>query len=305
MLRSRLPLYVTLVYAALLNVSSAQELEPRRWSHVPVDSNYFAVAYVRTDGDVLFDPVLRIEDAAVSINTIFATYLRSFDWSGKTARIDVRVPYQKATWKGLLDGSPAKVVREGLGDPRIRLSVNFFGAPALKGKAFQAYRSSHSTNTVVGAALAVTLPLGEYKEDKLLNLGQNRFRIRPQLGVVHTRGPWSFELTGSAFFYTDNNEFWNGNKREQDPLFALQTHIIRSFRHGIWASISAGAVRAGRSTINGEKKDDRKEDFLYALSAGLPVSRTSSIKIAYARGRTHKDVGSDADNIAVGYIRAF
>ena len=301
----RLPLYVLLVYAALLNVSSAQELEPRRWSHVPVDSNYFALAYVRTDGDVLFDPVLRIEDATVSINTISATYLRSFDWSGKTARIDIRLPYQKATWKGLLDGLPAKAVREGLGDPRIRLSVNFFGAPALKGKAFQAYRASHTTNTVVGAALAITLPLGEYKEDKLLNLGQNRFRIRPQLGVVHTRGPWSFELTGSAFFYTDNNEFWNGNKREQDPLFALQTHIIRSFRHGIWASISAGAVRAGQSTINGEKKDDQKEDFLYALSAGLPVSRTSSIKIAYARGRTHKDVGSDADNIAVGYIRAF
>ncbi|MEA1888249.1 MAG: transporter, partial [Pseudomonadota bacterium] len=109
----------------------------------------------------------------------------------------------------------------------------------------------------------------------------------------------------SAFFYTDNNDFWNGNKRGQDPLFALQTHIVHTFRHGIWASISAGAVRAGRSTINEEKTDDRKDDFLYALSAGLPVSRTSSIKIAYARGRTHKDVGSDTDNFVVGYLRAF
>jgi hypothetical protein len=301
----RLPLYAVLSWIALLSVSYAQELEPRRWAHVPVDTNFFGAGYVRTDGDVLFDPVLRIEDATVSINSIIATYLRSFDWSGRTARFDIRVPYQKATWKGLLDGAPAKVVREGLGDPRIRLSVNFIGAPALKGKEFQSYRASRVVNTVVGAALAITLPLGQYKEDKLLNLGQNRFSIRPQLGVVHTRGPWSFELTGSVFFFSDNDEFFNGSKREQDPLYTLQAHIVRNFRHGIWGSLSAGTVRAGQSSINAEEKDDQKEDSLYAVSAGMAVSLTSSVKIAYAKGRTHKEVGSDADNIAVAYIRAF
>ena len=98
-----------------------------------------------------------------------------------------------------------------MGDPRLRLSVNFIGAPALRGKEFQAYRASHSINTVVGAALAVTLPLGEYEQEKLLNLGENRFIIRPQLGFVHTRGRWSYELTGSVFLYTDNDEFL-GNK---------------------------------------------------------------------------------------------
>ncbi|MEN8711079.1 MAG: transporter [Arenicellales bacterium] len=300
-----LPVYAVFVWTALLNLAAAQELEPRRWSHVPIDTNFIGVGYVYTSGDIFFDPVLRIEDATASINTVSATYLRSFDWSGKTARLDVRVPYQKAVWKGILDGSPAKAVREGVDDPRIRLSVNFIGAPALKGKEYQAYRASHTTNTVVGAALAVTLPLGQYKEDKLLNLGQNRFIIRPQIGAVHTRGPWSFELTGSVFFYTDNDEFFNGNKLEQKPLLALQTHIIRSFRRGIWASLSAGAVRAGETTINGEQKKDTKEDFLYALSAGLPVTRTASVKIAYVRGRTGTNLGSDTDNIGIGFIKAF
>jgi hypothetical protein len=299
------PVYTALLWIAFLNLAAAQELEPRRWSHVPIDTNFIGVGYVYTSGDIFFDPVLRIEDATASINTVSATYLRSFDWSGKTARLDVRVPYQKAVWKGILDGSPAKAVREGVDDPRIRLSVNFIGAPALKGKEYQAYRASHTTNTVVGAALAVTLPLGQYKEDKLLNLGQNRFIIRPQIGAVHTRGPWSFELTGSVFFYTDNDEFFNGNKLEQKPLLALQAHIIRSFRRGIWASLSAGAVRAGETTINEEQKNDSKEDFLYALSAGFPVSRTASVKLAYLRGRTGKNLGSDTDNIGIGFIKAF
>ena len=298
-------LTITLISTTLLDAAYAQELEPRRWAHVPVDTNFIGVGYVRTDGDVLFDPVLRIEDTTATIHTFAASYLRSFEWAGRTARIDISVPYQQARWVGLLDGAPASVEREGLGDPRLRLSVNFFGAPALKGKAYQAYRAANTTNTVAGAALAVTLPLGEYLDDKLLNLGQNRFIIRPQVGVVHTRGPWSFELTGSVFFFTDNNEFWNGNKREQDPLLALQTHVIYSFPNTIWTSLSAGAVRAGESSINGEEKNDQKEDFLYALSAGMPISRTTSIKIAYARGRTRQNVGSDADNIAFAFIHAF
>ena len=209
---------------------------------------------------MLFDPVLKIEDATVHIDSILTTYLRSFDWSGKTARFDIRIPYQKATWEGLLDGSPATAVREGIGDPRFRLSVNFVGSPALKGKEFQAYRASHTTNTVVGAALAVSVPLGQYEEDKLLNLGQNRFVFRPQIGAVHTRGPWSFELTGSASLYSDNNDFLSGNKLEQRPLLALEAHVTRKFRNGIWAAVSAGSVRAGDSAFLKRKKMIKKRN---------------------------------------------
>ena len=104
-------------------------------------------------------------------------------------------------------------------------------------------------------------------------------------------------------FFTDNNEFWNGNKREQDPLYVLQGHVIRTFQRGIWASLSAGYDWGGQSRVNGEDKEDRRGDFLYALSAGMPISKTSSVKVAYARGRTREEVGSDTDNIAVAYSK--
>ena len=73
---------------------------------------------------------------------------------------------------------------------------------------------------MVGAAIAVGLPLGQYTSERLINLGTNRWTIRPQIGVVHSRGPWSFELTGSVFFYTDNSEFWMDTQLEQEPLWA-------------------------------------------------------------------------------------
>ena len=298
-------LLLTAAWLSSISTARSQELEPRRWSHVPVDSNYFSLAYAKTDADIFFDPVLKIEDGTLAQHTAIASYLRSFDFFGKTARFDLRLPYQFGHWEGRLDGEPASVEREGIGDPRLRLSVNFLGAPALQGEAFRAYRRTHTTNTIAGAALAVTLPLGYYREDKLLNLGANRFVIRPQMGVVHTRGPWSYELTGSAFFYTDNNAFFNGSEREQDPLYVVQGHVVRTFQRGIWASLSAGYDRGGRSRIDGKIKDDMRSDFLYAISAGMPVTPSSAVKIAYARGRTREEAGSDSDNIAVAWSWKF
>ena len=96
----------------------------------------------------------------------------------------------------------------------------------LSGSEFLAYRDARAINTVVGAALTVILPLGKYDDDKLLNLGNNRFAVTPQLGVVHTRGHWSYELTGSVSFFTDNSDFLIDQTREQDPIYDEPTHVI-------------------------------------------------------------------------------
>ena len=38
----------------------AQDLEPRRWAHIPVGTNIGGVGYAFTAGDLEFDPVLEI-----------------------------------------------------------------------------------------------------------------------------------------------------------------------------------------------------------------------------------------------------
>lgn len=283
----------------------AQDVEPRRWTHLPVGMNVLGAGAVYTEGDIALDPVLELEDVTVEAKTVIASYLHAFGLAGQSARFDIRLPYKDARWEGLLDGERASTERHGPADPRLRLSINFIGAPALKGKPYQAYRSAHSVNTVVGAALAVRLPLGEYKKDKLINLGENRFVFRPQLGFVHTRGHWSYELTGSVFLYTDNDDFFGNNKREQAPLYALQTHLVYTAPQHWWISVGVAHDWGGATKINGEKKDDKKRDLLYGISAGLPIGSRSSIKLAYVAGRTSEDVGSDTDSVALGYSIRF
>ena len=176
------------VILAPLGQALAQDLEPRRWTPLPSGLNVIAVGYVRTQGDVFFDPVLQIEDAEVDGHTVVLSYVRSFKVGRKLARFDMLLPWQNIRWTGLLDGAPATASRVGLADPWVRLSVILAGAPAAGSSQQQSAKSS----TIIGAAIAAQLPLGEYLDDKLLNLGQNRVVIRPQIGVLHTRGQWSY-----------------------------------------------------------------------------------------------------------------
>ncbi len=279
----------------------AEELEPRRWTHLPINTTFAGAAYAYTDADIGFSPVLKIEDAQMEMHTWAAKFIRTFSLFEKTARIGLLQAHQKGRWSGLLDGAPKTVHRDGWTDTVLRFAVNLYGAPPLQGKEYAAYRASKKVETIVGAGFSVQLPTGEYMDDKLINLGTNRFTFRPQLGLVHTRGKWSMEATGMIVLYSDNDEFFNESKLEQDPLYAIHGHLIYTFRPGVWAGASAGYNYGGRSTVDEVKKNDRKQNLAWALSFGLPINRHLGVKVAYIGTRTQESTGMDSDTFALGF----
>jgi hypothetical protein len=279
----------------------AIDLEPRRWTHLPMGTNFGGGGYARTQGDIDLDPVLRAEDVEMDMDSWVFQYIRSFEFANKSASLSLTQAQHNAIWSGLLDGVPTSVHRVGLADPVLRLAIIIKGAPPLKGKDFLTYRGKQDIETIVGIGLAVQLPAGEYLDDKLLNFGSNRFTIRPQLGVVHNRGKWSMELTGAVWLYTDNNDFFNGNELEQDPTLVLQGHLIHNFRPGVWAGLSIGYAYGGESTINGIKKDDRKQDAGWALSYGIRLTPRISAKIGYVGSRAVTLTGLDSHSVAIGF----
>lgn len=287
-------------FASLLLFSRfamAQELEPRRWSHLPVGANFAGFGYSYTDTDIFLDPALQIENATGEIHTSIFSFVRVLDVFGKSGRIDLLVPYSIGRWEGLLEGQPASTRRSGFNDPRFRFAVNLLGSPAQRGAEFRQFK----VNTIVGVGVEITAPLGEYQEDKLINLGGNRWIIRPHVGVVHNWDRWAAEGTASAWFYTDNDDFFGDTTLENDLLFSFQGHLIYTFRPGLWASLSAAYGGGAGSTINGVDARDRTAKLLLAASFGFPISRRQGFKIAYMHGETTKDTGNDYDRIILAY----
>jgi hypothetical protein len=295
-------LSILLLVLCWANQSFAQDLEPRRWSQMPTGLNFAGIGIGHTEGDIFFDPVLLIEEATSDLESAGLVYMRSFAIAGKSARIDFSLPYLAGRWEGTVDGDLVQFRRRGFGDPRIRFSMLLYGGPALAPAEFA---KSKKSNTVVGAAVAVSMPFGEYSKERLINLGTNRWTIRPQLGVTHTRGKWTGELTGSVFLYGDNNDFWQEASLENDPLLALQAHLIYTFKPGLWASISTAYGWDGEAKVNKVAKNNLAGNWLSALNFGIPIDRRQGVKITLLRGRTQKKTGVDVDSLLFAYSVMF
>ena len=111
-------------------------MEPRRWNHLPINQNFVGVGYAHTDAVISVDPVLKIENGTVELDTWLIRYIRTFELLDKSARIEVRQPWQNGQWSGLVAGVPTAVEREGWGDTIARVAVNLVGAPPLDGKTY-------------------------------------------------------------------------------------------------------------------------------------------------------------------------
>jgi hypothetical protein len=282
-----------------------QDIEPRRWSHVPVGANFAGLGYAYTTGDIYLDPALKIEDAQFDLHTIAGKYIQSFALFGKSARVDLTQPYQMGEWNGLLDGTPAKVSRNGFADASVRFAINLIGTPPLAGKEFAEYRAQADSETIFGLGLITQLPTGQYYDDKLINLGRNRFAIRPQLGAVHNFGKWSAEFTAEAGFFTDNDEFFNGNRLEQDPVYTADAHLTYTFRPGLWLAAGGGYGGGGETSVNGVSNNNSLDNVGWGLSLGLPINRAVGVKLAYIGTRTQNSTGFDSDTFMCAFAVAW
>jgi hypothetical protein len=223
----------------------AQDIEPRAYSNAPVGVNFLIAGYAYTRGGLAFDSALPVANPELETSSAVLAYARVLDIWGMSGKLDALIPY---TWlSGSADylGEPLERVVDGIADPKIRLSVNLYGAPALTLKEFRDYEQ----DLIVGASLQVSVPWGQYHDSRLVNIGTNRWSIKPELGISKALGRWTLELSAAATLYTDNNDFYGGGQRSQDPIYSTQGHAIYSFHSGVWASVDATYFMGARASI--------------------------------------------------------
>ncbi len=274
----------------------AQELEPRSYSNTPVGLNFLVAGYVYAQGKLAFDPSLSVTDAQYHTNAGVLAYVRSLDAWGKSAKFDVVLPYGSFSAHGLQNGQPREREMSGFGDPLFRFSMNFYGAPALSAKEFADYRQ----DLIVGASLQVSAPLGQYDNSKLINLGNNRWSLKTELGISKAWGRWTVEVAPGVRFFSDNTDFNQGNTLSQAPFYLMQGHLIYGFASGVWLALDGTYFTGGRTTVNGVMGDNMQANTRSGLTLALPVDRSNSVKL-YASTGTSTRTGSEFDAIGVAW----
>ena len=285
---------LVVILAAVGWEAYAQDLEPRAYANTPVGLNFLLAGYAYSSGGVATDPSLPLQNADLDIHSTLLAYARALDVWGRSGKVDVVLPYAWLSGTAEFAGQPQAREVSGVVDPRLRLSVNFYGAPALTLKEFAGYKQ----DLILGASLQVSVPLGQYDADRLVNIGTNRWFFKPELGISKAWGPLTLEVAAGVSLYTDNRDFLDGKTRAQAPLYSVQGHVIYSLPYGIWVGVDGTYYTGGRTTIDGVESDDVQQNTRLGVTIALPVGRHHSVKLYASTGASTR-TGGDFDTLGI------
>jgi hypothetical protein len=91
----------------------------------------------------------------------------------------------------------------------------------------------HRQDLIIGASLQMSVLLGQYDDDKLVNIGTHRWSFKPELGGSKALGPLRLGLSMGVTIYTDNHDFLDGKTHAQVPIYSVQGHVSYDVGAGI------------------------------------------------------------------------
>ena len=277
-----------LFFLAAAVQTHAGEIEPRAYVNTPVGVHFLLAGYVNSDGGLSTPGSSPLKDAELKIHTGVLAYARTLDVWGRSGKFDVILPFSDLSGTAMVSGQQRERDISGFNDPLFRFSVNFFGAPALSVREFADYRQ----DVILGASVQLSAPLGQYDGTKLVNLGNNRWFFKPDVGISKAWGAFTLEFSSGVYIFTRNDNYFGGSTLEQDPVYNVQAHATYNLGRGVWAAVSGTYDHGGRTTTNGARNDDLLNNSRVGATLALPVDRKNSVKL-YASGGVHTSAGSD------------
>lgn len=288
---------IVLVASALCDHANAQDLEPRKYINFPVGQNFLRVAGGYSSGEVELTPGLVLTDADLSLAGTSVAYLRTMDIGDKASSIDMYMGYFCASGSAVLNGAREDRRVCGNGDAKLRFTWNFIGAPALPMSEFV----KRSKEIVVGASVQVQVPVGQYDADHLLNIGGNRWVVRPEIGISLPYGNWSVELSAGARFFEDNDEYIGDSTLEQDTVYNLQAHVVYDLSPRQWVSVNANYFFGGETFVEGAPAQIRQENSRVGLTWNVLLNSTNVLQFTANTGVITR-VGNDSNTLSVAWI---
>jgi hypothetical protein len=132
----------------LLFISKAgfgQDLDPRAYARVPVDATILISGFSYSDGGIVADVAVPLENGHATVETPSLGLGRTFSLFGQTAQAFGTVSYAWAQVTADVQGQGESTNRSGFTDMRFRVSMLFCGAPAATVQEFaKGSTSDHS-----------------------------------------------------------------------------------------------------------------------------------------------------------------
>ena len=153
----------------------------------------------------------------------------------------------------------------------------------------------------------VIAPTGDYSNDKILNMGENRWQYKFETGLLKKipKTDLSIEVGGGLTFHGDNDEYGASKiKQKQDTSYSFQASLIYDLIKGHNISVTGYYNRAGEKTVGGVKQDDEGDNFAAQIGFGWAMSKHSQLFLKYKKD-IEVDEGLKMDVMAARWTYLF
>jgi hypothetical protein len=273
--------------------TAAQGEGPRVYLFSPVGVNALSLTWMDLASNFNFSQTILVEDADIASDVLALNYNRFFSVGGRFAEIWVTGIWGSVEGDILVGSDPPPIVpfppgssislpkESGVADPYFAMRVGLIGAPALELPEFMQHKPGFQLYALAG----FSPPLGDYQGDRPVNLGTNRWALRLGLPMVIPLGSpasrTSLEIHPNVYIYTDNDDPYRSDLREQDPLFVIETHLTRNFTPKLWTGIDLRYRNGGETTTDGVSDDNRIGQLGGGVSLGYQVTRALQLQGSY------------------------
>ena len=300
-MRAVLKLAWTIMFvASSLAPLKAQDLSPRAYVITPVHYNSITLTYSYYSGSIQLNGVLPVASATGTYSVPTFTYYHSFDMFGRSANLNVAIPYGIGTFQGEVGNVNEQIYRSGLLDTTFRLSVNLKGGPAMDAREFGKWNQK----ALMGVSLKVVAPTGQYDPNKLINWGGNRWAFKPELGYSRRRDHVLWDAYAGVWFYTTNQRYYSlkgPQPQSEKPIGSIEGHLSYDFKPRLWLSLDGNFWYGGTTSLSGiENLATRQTSSRIGVTASLPLTKHQSIKFSYANG-TYVRFGGNYQSVSAAW----
>jgi hypothetical protein len=300
-MRSALKLTWTTVFvASSLALLKAQDLSPRAYVITPLHSNAVTVTYAYYTGSLLFNGAAPISGATGTYSVPAITYYHSFGMFGRSANLNVALPYAIGTFQGEVVGVGRQVYRSGLVDTTFRLSVNLKGGPAMEAREYAKWNEK----TLLGLSLKMIAPTGQYDPNKLISWGSNRWAFKPEFGYSRRRKHFVLDAYAGVWLYTTNPHYFSAfgpQPQSEKPIGSFEGHLSYDFKPRLWVSLDGNFWFGGITSLSGiANLDTSQRSSRIGVTASFPLTKYQSIKFSYADG-TYVRFGGNYQTVSAAW----
>lgn len=298
------PTLLLIIFGIASRWCCAQGLSPRAYVIAPIHSNAMTFTYSLQDGNIVFDQTLPIANSKGRIGVESVSYFHTLSFFGRSANVNVSLPYSVGHFQAVISGVETKIYRSGLAPAVVRFSVNLHGAPAMPPGDFIKWKQK----ALIGASLTVSMPTGQYDPARFVNTSNNRWAFKPEVGFSRRWGRWLLDAYGAVWFFTANNDFYSNdpfspgrNRQTEKPMPATELHLSYDVRPRLWVSIDGNYWHGGETSLNGVPTPTSVQaSSRLGATAAIPVSKHHSLKFSYSGG-TYVTFGGDYQDVSVAW----